>query len=52
VLPNAVVRILHPRGNVSVILEAVRPDDPSLRPAAAPAADDGTHGVDIRTIVQ
>ena len=32
--PNAAVRVLHPRGNITVILEAIRPDDPAMRPAA------------------
>ena len=29
-LPNAVVRIQHPRGRISVILEALEPNDPAL----------------------
>ncbi len=33
-LPNAVVRILHPKGVVTVILEAIEPDDPAMRPHA------------------
>ena len=37
-LPNAVVRIQHPHGKVTVILEALRPNDPALKAAAvAPA---------------
>jgi len=48
VLPNAVVRIEHPRGNLAVVLEAVRPDDPSLRSSGANAA----HSVDIHQIMQ
>jgi hypothetical protein len=28
--PNAVVRVLHPHGNVTVILEAISPNDPAM----------------------
>ncbi len=38
-LRNAIVRIQHPRGKVTVILEALRPDDPALK-AKAPTDDD------------
>jgi hypothetical protein len=51
VLPNAVVRVLHERGEVTVILEATRPDDPALHSAGATNAD-GTHSVDLRQILQ
>ncbi len=48
--PNAVVRIIHPRGgNVTVILEAISPNDPAMRPA--PTDLDGTHKVDIDKIL-
>ena len=48
--PNAVVRIIHPRGgNVTVILEAISPNDPSMHPA--PTNPDGTHKVDIDKIL-
>jgi hypothetical protein len=50
VLPNAVIRIQHPRGNVTVILEAisledlkhVKPDDTN---------PDDTHAMDINSIL-
>ena len=49
VLPNAAVRVLHPRGNVSVILEAIRPADVAkLRQTPDP---DGTHSVDLRELL-
>ena len=48
--PNAVVRIIHPRGgNVTVILEAISPNDPAMR--AAPTDSDGTRKVDINQIL-
>jgi hypothetical protein len=50
-LPNARVRIIHPRGNVTVILEAISPDDPSLHPPGANADPDATHKVDINKIL-
>jgi hypothetical protein len=50
-LPNAVVRVLHPNGNVTVILEAISPNDPAMHPAPANADSDGTHKVDINTIL-
>ena len=51
VLPNAIVRISHRRGEISVILEAVRPGDLTAKPANA-TDPDGTHSVDIHQIVQ
>ncbi|MCE0522471.1 MAG: hypothetical protein LV480_06130 [Methylacidiphilales bacterium] len=51
VLPNACVRILHPKGKVTVILEAISPNDPSLHPGPANSDSDGTHQVDIDKIV-
>jgi hypothetical protein len=50
--PNALVRILHPRGNVTVILEAIRPNDPALRAAPSTTDPDGTHKVDINSILR
>jgi hypothetical protein len=48
-LPNAAVRVLHPKGNVTVILEAISPNDPAMQP---PSTDpDGTHKVDIQKIL-
>jgi len=49
--PNAVVRVLHPRGIVTVILEALSPNDPALHPAPANSAPDATHQVDINKIL-
>jgi hypothetical protein len=49
VLPNARVRILRQKGNVSVILEAISPNDPAMHPG--PGHPDGEHAVDIRQIL-
>jgi len=48
-LPNARIRILHPRGNLTVILEAISPNDPAMHPANSDP--DGTHKVDIDKIL-
>ena len=48
-LPNAAVRVLHPRGNITVILEAISPDDPAMHPQ--PGDPDGTHKVDTNQIM-
>jgi hypothetical protein len=45
VLPNAAVRVIHPKGDLTVILEAVSPDDPSMHPS--PSNPDATHKEDI-----
>ena len=59
-LPNAVVRVEHPRGSVSVVLEAIHPNDKALRPTPASAAgpdantdSDGNqlHQVDIHDLL-
>jgi hypothetical protein len=47
--PNAHVRIIHPHGNVTVILEAISPNDPAMRPPDANS--DGTHKVDLNSIL-
>jgi hypothetical protein len=49
VLPNAHVRVIRQRGNVSVILEAISPNDPAMHPG--PSNPDGEHAVDIRQIL-
>jgi hypothetical protein len=49
VLPNAVIRVQHPRGNVTVILEAISPNDPAMH--APPANPDDTHPMDINSIL-
>jgi hypothetical protein len=41
ILPNARVRIIHDHGAVSVILEAISPNDPAMHPA--PSNPDGEH---------
>jgi hypothetical protein len=48
-LPNAVVRVSHRHGEVSVTLEAIRPADiAKQKPASNP---DGTHSVDLRQLL-
>jgi hypothetical protein len=49
--PNAVVRIQHPRGNVTVILEAISPNDPAMHPPPNNSNPDATHQVDINKIL-
>ncbi len=49
VLPNARVRVIHQRGTVTVILEAISPNDPAMHPA--PANPDGEHQVDVNKIL-
>ncbi len=51
-LPNAVVRVMHPRGAITVILEALNPGDPLLHQAPASTDPDGTHQVDINSILR
>jgi hypothetical protein len=48
---NAVVRVQHPRGAVTVILEAISPDDPTLHPGPSNTDPDATHKVDINKIL-
>ncbi len=45
ILPNARVRVIRDHGNVTVVLEAISPDDPAMHPA--PTNPDGTHSVDF-----
>jgi hypothetical protein len=49
--PNAVVRVLHPRGDVTVILEAISPNDPAMHPPPDNSNPDATHPVDIDKIL-
>jgi hypothetical protein len=53
VLPNAVVRINHHRGNVTVILEAIRPDDVAKEQHKQDGATDpdATHNVDLHQLL-
>jgi hypothetical protein len=52
-MPNANVIVQHPHGEVSVVLEAIRPDDPAMHPAPAAASGETDsegnklHSVDI-----
>ena len=49
-LPNANVRIQRIASNVTVVLEAISPNDPAMKPA--PVSDpDGTHKVDINKVL-
>jgi hypothetical protein len=50
-LPNAAVRVLHPKGNITVILEAVSPEDPVMHPPPDNSDPDATHKVDISHIL-
>ena len=47
--PNARIRILHPRGNLTVVLEAMRPDDPALH--QKPSDSDSGLKVDVDNIL-
>jgi hypothetical protein len=51
VLPNANIRILHPKGEVTVVLEAISPNDPAMHAAPANSDPDATHQVDIKNIL-
>jgi hypothetical protein len=51
VLPNARVRIVHPRGVITVILEAISPNDPAMHPPADDSDPDATHSVDLGQIL-
>jgi hypothetical protein len=52
-LPNATVRIQRMHGNVQIVLEAIRPDDPAMHapPPQTNTAPDGTHTVDLQSIL-
>jgi hypothetical protein len=49
ILPNARVRVIRERSTVTVILEAISPNDPAMHPASS--NPDGEHKVDIRQIL-
>ena len=51
VLPNANIRILHPRGIVTVILEAISPNDPAMHPSPDNSNPDATRPVEIDKIL-
>jgi hypothetical protein len=51
VLPNANIRILHPRGVITVILEAISPNDPAMHPSPDNSNPDATHSLDIKQIL-
>jgi hypothetical protein len=50
-LPNARVRIIRDHGNITVILEAISPNDPAMHPPPESSDPDGTHQVDIKSIL-
>ena len=50
-LPNAAVRVVHPHGDITVTLEAISPNDPAMHAAPANTDPDGTHQVDINSIL-
>jgi hypothetical protein len=50
-MPNAAVRVLHPNGNITVILEAISPNDPALHQGPGNTDPDATHQVDINSIL-
>ena len=51
--PNAHVRIIHPRGVVTVILEALSPSDPALRPSnPTDGSTNGVHSVNLNDILR
>jgi len=50
-LPNAVVRIQHPKGIITVILEAISPNDPAMHVPAPDTNPDDTHPMDINKIL-
>ncbi|MEI9998212.1 MAG: hypothetical protein WDO13_03110 [Verrucomicrobiota bacterium] len=49
VLPNARVRVIHERGTISVVLEAISPNDPAMHPS--PTNPNGEHSMDINKIL-
>jgi hypothetical protein len=49
-LPNAAVRVQHTHGQVTVILEALRPDDPALKAHPAETNSEGGHSIDIQDL--
>jgi hypothetical protein len=57
VLPNAIVRVYHRRGNVSVTLEAIRPADVARekqqqdRAASSGTNPDGSHTVNLQDLL-
>src|ERR1700722_10273332 len=51
VLPNAVVRIEHPRGNVTAILEAISPNDPAMHAPPPNTSPDDSHNVNINSVL-
>jgi hypothetical protein len=49
ILPNARVRVIRDHGAVSVILEAISPNDPAMHPT--PANPDGEHQVNFNQLL-
>lgn len=50
VTPNAIVRVMYPRGDITVRLEAISPNDPAMHPK--PIDPDATHDVPIKDLLQ
>ena len=50
-LPNASVRVIHPKGMITVILEAISPNDPALHPPAGSSDSDAPRQIDIKSIL-
>lgn len=50
--PNAVVRIQHPSGIITVSLEAISPNDPAMHAPPPDTNPDDTHKVDPGSILQ
>ena len=51
VLPNANVRIMYPRGYITVVLEAISPNDPAMRAPPPQTNPDGTHSVELKSLL-
>jgi hypothetical protein len=51
VLPNANIRILHPKGMITVILEAISPNDPIMHLQLDNSNPDATRPLDIDKIL-
>jgi hypothetical protein len=56
VLPNAIVRVSHPRGQVMVTLEAIRPSDLARikkeQASSNPDNPDGTHSINLQDLLR
>jgi len=50
VLPNANIRIMCPGGEITVILEAISPNDPAMRKPPPETSPDSTQGVNLNKL--